>query len=99
MSPTHHKPVDLITGASSGFGMLTSLRFAEKGYRVIATMRNLDQKEQLMQRAQEVRTDGNITCWTFDVTDEHKIESIIMNIEKQFGKLDILVNNAGFATG
>ena len=35
----------LITGCSSGFGMLTAIRLASSGYSVFATMRNLGKKE------------------------------------------------------
>ena len=98
MSSTN-KPVVLITGASSGFGMLSSLRFAAKGYQVIATMRDLRKNTDLMSRALQSGIDGNIICWHLDVTVDNEIESIVQNIEKDFGRLDILVNNAGFAVG
>ena len=35
----------LITGCSSGFGMLTAIRLASSGYSVFATKRNLEKKE------------------------------------------------------
>ena len=36
------QPVLLITGTSSGIGLSTSVVAAKHGYRVVATMRNLD---------------------------------------------------------
>lgn len=40
-----NKKIAIITGASSGFGLLTTLELAKKDYLVIATMRNLENKE------------------------------------------------------
>ena len=37
----------LITGASSGFGLLTSVTLAKRGWRVLATMRDLNRREKL----------------------------------------------------
>ena len=43
--------VVLITGASSGFGFLTTLALAKSGYTVIATMRNLSKGNRLEEEA------------------------------------------------
>jgi NADP-dependent 3-hydroxy acid dehydrogenase YdfG len=37
----------LITGASSGFGLLTSVTLAKRGWRVLAAMRDLKRREKL----------------------------------------------------
>lgn len=41
--------IALITGASSGLGFETALLLAEKGYKVYATMRNLNKQDALKQ--------------------------------------------------
>ncbi|GAA3324662.1 hypothetical protein GCM10020331_053440 [Ectobacillus funiculus] len=38
------QPIALVTGASSGFGLLTSVALAKEGYQVLASMRNLDKR-------------------------------------------------------
>ena len=38
-------PVALITGTSSGFGMLTAITLAKQGYLVVATMRDLSREK------------------------------------------------------
>ena len=45
--------VALVTGASSGFGLLVSVALAHEGYRVIASMRNMQNKEMLTTVASE----------------------------------------------
>ncbi|WP_036723277.1 SDR family NAD(P)-dependent oxidoreductase, partial [Paenibacillus forsythiae] len=43
--------VALVTGASSGFGMLTAALLAQQGYRVVAAMRDPSRQEDLVRLA------------------------------------------------
>jgi short-subunit dehydrogenase len=43
----------LITGASSGIGMVTSVELARKGYHVVAFMRDTRKAEKLLKSAEE----------------------------------------------
>jgi short-subunit dehydrogenase len=43
----------LITGASSGIGMVTSVELARKGYHVVASMRDTRKAEKLLKSAEE----------------------------------------------
>ena len=92
-------PVVLITGASSGFGLLTALRYAEQGYLVIATMRNLDRRNKLEEMALQRQLDSNIVYWQLDVTKEQDIQEVMTRLHAEYGRLDVLVNNAGYAVG
>lgn len=91
--------IALITGTSSGFGMLSALTLAEKGYQVIASMRDLSRKDELVQQAEQAGVLGQIHLVTMDVTDTASIESAVSEIIEKFGRVDVLVNNAGFAVG
>ena len=71
-----------ITGASSGIGRETALFFQEKGWNVIATMRN-PQKETLLQtlpHVKEVRNQGLLVGVEFDDT--------ISGVDVKHGALD-----------
>ncbi|WP_310832738.1 SDR family oxidoreductase [Paenibacillus pedocola] len=91
--------IALITGTSSGFGLLTALTLAARGYHVIATMRDLGRKEELIRHAEEADVLNRIHLMTLDVTDSESIESAVSAIMDRFGRIDVLVNNAGFAVG
>jgi NADP-dependent 3-hydroxy acid dehydrogenase YdfG len=78
----------LITGASSGFGKLTAKTFHDKGWNVIATMRNPDAETDLTQL-------DNVLITKLDVTDKASIESTVAAGLVRFGGIDVLVNNAG----
>ncbi len=73
----------LITGCSSGYGLETARYFHEKGWSVIATMRN--PRDGLLPASERIR------MLPLDVTDP---EGIATAMEKA-GPIDVLVNNAG----
>jgi short-subunit dehydrogenase len=77
-----------ITGASSGLGKATAKLFQEKGWNVIATMRNPEKESELS--ALE-----NVTMLPMDVTDLEQISSTVTNILNRF-EVDVVVNNAGY---
>ncbi len=79
----------LITGCSSGFGLLCAVEAAKSGYDVIATMRNMDKASYLEQAFSQAGVSGTID--RLDVTDKENI----LAIAEKYGPVDILVNNAG----
>ncbi|WP_340022956.1 SDR family oxidoreductase [Paenibacillus sp. FSL K6-1096] len=98
--PSHgHDPVALITGTSSGFGLLTALTLARRGYRVFATMRDLERKNELVQQAEQAGIRERLHLLALDVTDEASVASAVQSAIKLAGRIDVLVNNAGFAVG
>ena len=83
----------LITGCSSGFGLLTAVKAAKDGYDVIATMRNLDKADTLQQALDAVSATATID--QLDITRPEMIETIV----NKYAPIDILVNNAGIQIG
>ena len=89
----------VITGSSSGFGYLTALLLARKGYKVWATMRNAEtknasKKEELLAIAKN--EDLNISVIELDVTKDASVTKAIKTIVNEDGRIDHLVNNAGY---
>lgn len=82
----------LITGANSGFGLLTVRKFAEAGYTVHAGFRSKERARDLEALALEV---PKIRPLHLDVTNQALINGAISEACKA-GPIDILVNNAGF---
>ncbi|MFO1000213.1 MAG: SDR family oxidoreductase [Planctomycetaceae bacterium] len=78
-----------VTGSNSGLGLATVRLFASKGWRVIASMRRLDQSGVL---------DGieNVLVLRLDVTDGDSIAQAFRESIDRYGKIDVLVNNAGY---
>ena len=88
-----NKKIVLITGASTGLGYETAILLAKQGYKVYATMRNLNKQDTLLQIAQENNLD--IIIQQLDVTDIESIQTTVKRILKNEEKIDILINNAG----
>jgi NAD(P)-dependent dehydrogenase (short-subunit alcohol dehydrogenase family) len=89
--------VALITGSSSGFGLLTSIELAKAGFRVVATMRDLSRRGRLDQAANAAGVASQIDIRTLDVTNFHALPGFVDAVVRDHGRLDVVVNNAGFA--
>ena len=85
----------LITGSSSGIGRATAERFAGRGWRVFASMRNLDAGAALRARAAEAG--WRLTTPALDVTSDESVAAATADILRETGgRIDVLVNNAGY---
>lgn len=93
------RPVALVTGASSGFGLHTSVALAREGYRVVAAMRSLQGRDGLEREAEQAGVLASIDSMQLDVTDHAAIEATVREIVGRYGTIDVLVNNAGIAVG
>lgn len=93
-----NKKIAVITGASSGFGLLTTLELAKKDYLVIATMRNLEKQANLLSQATKLNLQQNIKVQQLDVTDQNSIHNFQFFL-KEINRVNLLINNAGYATG
>jgi NAD(P)-dependent dehydrogenase (short-subunit alcohol dehydrogenase family) len=89
--------IALITGSSSGFGLLTSIELAKAGFRVVATMRDLGRRERLDQAAAAAGVAAQLDVRTLDVTNFISLPAFVDGVVRDHGRLDVLVNNAGFA--
>jgi len=89
--------IALITGCSSGFGMLTAVELAKAGFRVVATMRDLSRRDRLDQAAAAAGVVANLDIRALDVTHFEALPGFVEAIVRDHGRLDVLVNNAGFA--
>jgi NAD(P)-dependent dehydrogenase (short-subunit alcohol dehydrogenase family) len=88
--------IALITGSSSGFGLLTSIELAKAGFRVVATMRDLGRRQRLDQASSAAGVAGQLDVRALDVTNFDAIPAFVDSVVRDHGRLDVLVNNAGF---
>ncbi len=89
--------IALVTGASSGFGLLTSIELAKAGFRVVATMRDLGRREHLDKAAASGGLTPTLDIRELDVTRFDTIQPFVDGVVRDYGRLDVLINNAGFA--
>ena len=78
------QPVALVTGASSGIGLITAQTLVAAGYRVFGTSRRPNLAEQ-----------RNFEMLALDVDSDESTASLVKHIVDAAGRIDLLVNNAG----
>jgi len=87
------KKVAVITGAASGIGRATAIRFAGEGASVVIADLNREGGDAAVRDCRE--NGGNAVFQLTDVVSEENVKSAIDRAVKEFGKLDIIYNNAG----
>ncbi|HEY4934400.1 MAG TPA: SDR family oxidoreductase [Terriglobales bacterium] len=92
-----NQKVAVITGSSSGIGLLTAIEFAQNGYFVVATMRDLSRSTKLEEAAQTAGVRQQIDIRRVDVTEFDSLPGVIDGILRDHERIDALVNNAGFS--
>lgn len=85
--------VALVTGASSGLGEATALKFAQEGARVIVAARRVEQSTAVVQRI--IAMGGEAHFVPADVSRGADAEQMVKAAVEKFGRLDCAVNNAG----
>jgi NAD(P)-dependent dehydrogenase (short-subunit alcohol dehydrogenase family) len=82
----------LVTGCSSGFGLLSAVAFARRGDRVFAGVRDPASAVELHQ---QIAAEGlQLHVVQLDVTDAVSVELCVTNVVATAGAIDVLVNNA-----
>lgn len=94
---TAREKVAVVTGSSSGIGLVTCIELALGGYRVVATMRDLGRSARLEEAAQKTSVRDRLHLRRIDITETNSLGEAVTNIVSDCGRIDLLVNNAGFS--
>ena len=85
--------VVVITGASSGIGRATALRFADNGDTVVVAARRKSLLNDLVEECEQRGTQA--LAVETDVSDTDSVEKLANSAVKKFGRIDVWVNDAG----
>lgn len=81
-----------ITGTSRGFGRIWAEAALERGDRVAATARQVEDIAELKERFGDA-----VLPRALDVTNADQVRQTVQEAHTRFGRLDIVVNNAGYS--
>ena len=82
----------LITGITSGIGLITANTLAEKNYDVTGLIRNPDKAERLIS---EGKLNAAVKILPCDLASLKSVVQCVSHIQKEFDRIDLLINNAG----
>lgn len=82
----------LVTGGSSGLGLIMAKGLLENGARVIIASRS---EEKCNQALSELEAFGDVAAIAADVTNAEQRLKLVEFVAQRFGSLSILLNNAG----
>jgi len=85
--------IAVITGAGTGIGKTTALRFAKEGAKVVVTDINLENVKKTAAEIQQ--SGGEALVLHHDVSNEDSWKQVVESSISTFGQIDILFNNAG----
>ncbi|WP_431026924.1 SDR family NAD(P)-dependent oxidoreductase [Lysinibacillus sp. LZ02] len=85
--------VAVITGAGSGIGRASSLKFAQEGARVIVADVNIESGQETVNIIRQ--QGGDAQFYQVNVTSFEEIEKLVHYTVEQYGTIDIMFNNAG----
>src|SRR5438045_1758581 len=89
--------IAIVTGSSSGIGLLTAIELAKSEFKVVASMRDLERRTRLDEAAAAAEISGQLDIRRLNVTDFNVIRAFVEQVMRDYGRIDVLVNNAGFA--
>jgi NAD(P)-dependent dehydrogenase (short-subunit alcohol dehydrogenase family) len=83
----------LVTGANSGIGLATALRFAHRGWEVFGTVRSLAKAEALEADAKRAKVAARVCPVVLDVSDHDAVAAAWGDLPDFYA----VVNNAGYS--
>lgn len=86
--------VALVTGAGRGIGRGVAVQLAQRGYHVIAGVRDAARGEQVVKELSD-ETGGRVSSVQLEMSDPESIAAAAHQVTADPGRLDVLVNNAG----
>jgi NAD(P)-dependent dehydrogenase (short-subunit alcohol dehydrogenase family) len=85
----------VITGCSTSFGRVTAFYLAERGWRVLATVRQEAQRAELLAAAAAKGLQDRLSPFSCDITLPADVQRLAQRVAEQGAGLDALLNNAG----
>ncbi len=86
----------VVTGASSGIGLVVACELARAGWRVIAQGRDPGRTEAALQHIRATAPAAEVDMLLADLSVMANVEQFAAQVRALTGRVDVLINNAGF---
>ena len=87
--------VCMVTGATSGIGVVTAKALAQEGATVIVVGRNKEKSFSVVDQIKKKTGNPNVQYMLADLSVQKEVRQLTEDFTGKFKRLDILVNNAG----
>jgi NAD(P)-dependent dehydrogenase (short-subunit alcohol dehydrogenase family) len=90
-----HGKVCLVTGATSGVGLVTAQALARQGATLIVVGRNPERGAATVSRIQHETGNSAVELISADLSAQAQVRRLASEVQRRFTRLDVLINNAG----
>jgi NAD(P)-dependent dehydrogenase (short-subunit alcohol dehydrogenase family) len=90
-----HGKVCLVTGATSGVGLVTAQALARQGATLIVVGRNPERGAATVSRIQHETGNSAVELIIADLSAQAQVRRLASEVQRRFTRLDVLINNAG----
>ncbi|MDX9930066.1 MAG: SDR family NAD(P)-dependent oxidoreductase [Bacteroidales bacterium] len=92
-----NKKIVFVSGATSGIGKATSIKFGREGFSVVINGRRRDRLDELKSVLEDMGC--SILSLPFDIMNRDEVQDAVKSMPEEWKHVDVLVNNAGLAVG
>lgn len=89
----------IVTGATSGLGLITARALAREGFHVLIPARDPDRARAAQDRIRVAVPDASLAAQALDLADLSSVRRFADTVSDAHDRLDLLVNNAGIMWG
>jgi retinol dehydrogenase 12 len=89
----------LITGATSGLGLVTSRELAHQGANLVLVGRNSDKTKAVVAKIQSETSNSKVDFLLADFSSLRQVRALARQFQDKYPRLDVLINNVGGVWG
>ena len=90
-----HGKICVVTGATSGIGLVTAQVLAQQGATLIIVARNAERGAATVRRIRQETGNAEVELMVADLSVQAQVRRLASEIQQRIVRLDVLVNNAG----
>jgi NAD(P)-dependent dehydrogenase (short-subunit alcohol dehydrogenase family) len=94
-TPTMDGKICLVTGATSGVGLVTAQALAQQGATVVVGARDPERGAHTVDRIKHATGNSAVQWMLADLSVQAQVRQLAADIQHRFSHLDLLINNAG----